>query len=124
MEKDVCLRLKADILQINRCKTRVSDLKGSFDYLSNGLELAGNKIRLRILFLLYEESRLCVCDLSDILGMTISSISQHLRKMKDRELIRSNKEGQTVYYSLTNEYENLFIPFFNIIEESQTLESA
>lgn len=69
MENISCIRQLADIKQINRCKDRVSELNGSFDYLSNGLELAGNNVRLKILFLLYEEKQLCVCDLSDILGM-------------------------------------------------------
>jgi len=66
-----CIRQQADIKQINRCKDRVSELNSSFDYLSNGLELAGNNVRLKILFMLYEEKRLCVCDLSDILEVLL-----------------------------------------------------
>lgn len=93
MDNTSCIRQQADIKQINRCKERVSELHGSFDYLSNGLELAGNNVRLKILFLIYEEKRLCVCDLSDILGMTISAISQHLRKLKDRKLIETERRG-------------------------------
>ncbi|WP_431217102.1 ArsR family transcriptional regulator [Puia sp. P3] len=45
--------------------------------------LAGNEVRLKILHLLEEEKELCPCDLSDMLGMSIPAISQHLRKMKD-----------------------------------------
>ena len=89
MENNSCIRQQADIEQINRCKDTVSELNESFDYLANGLSLVGNSVRLKILYLLFEEKRLCVCDLSDILGMNISAISQHLRKMKDRNLIRN-----------------------------------
>ncbi len=110
-------------MQINRCKDRVSELNGSFDYLSNGLELAGNNVRLKILFLLYEEKQLCVCDLSDILGMTISSVSQHLRKLKDRKLIETERQAQTIFYSLTNEYKNLLEPFFIILDENKILDT-
>ena len=97
MDNNSCIRQQADIKQINRCKDRVSELNGSFDYLSNGLELAGNNVRLKILFLLYEEKRLCVCDISDILGMTISAVSQHLRKLKDRKLIETEQKHKPFF---------------------------
>ncbi|MCC9070958.1 MAG: metalloregulator ArsR/SmtB family transcription factor [Flavobacterium circumlabens] len=119
MDNTSCIRQQADIKQIIRCKERVSELHVSFDYLSNGLELAGNKVRLRILFLLYEEKRLCVCDLSDILGMTISAVSQHLRKLRDRNLIVTERESQTIFYSLTKEYENMLNPFFKILDNNK-----
>jgi len=122
MANNSCIRQQADIKQINRCKDRVSELNGSFDYLSNGLELAGNDVRLKILFLLYEEKQLCVCDLSDILGMTISAVSQHLRKLKDRKLIVTERQAQTIFYSLTNEYKILLEPFFKILEENKIVE--
>jgi len=114
-----CIRLQADLKQINRCKDRVSELNDMFDYLSNGLELAGNNVRLKIFYLVYKEKRLCVCDLSDILGMTISAVSQHLRKMKDRGLILTDREAQTIFYSLTKEYEKLLKPFFKILDENK-----
>ncbi len=123
MDNTSCIRQKADIKQINRCKERVSELHGSFDYLSNGLELTGNNVRLKILFLLYEEKRLCVCDLSDILGMTISAISQHLRKLKDRKLIETEREAQTIFYSLTKEYEKMLEPFFKVLDDNKILET-
>lgn len=119
MNNNSCIRQQADIKQITRCKGRVSELNGSFDYLSAGLELAGNNVRLKILFLLYEENRLCVCDLSDILGMTVSAISQHLRKLKDRKLIQSEKEAQTIFYSLTEEYEKMLRLFFKILDDNK-----
>lgn len=119
MSINSCIRKQADIKQINRCKDRFLELNGSFDYLSNGLELAGNHVRLRILFFLFEEKRLCVCDISDILGMTISAVSQHLRKLKDRKLIITEREAQTIFYSLTKEYEKMLKPFFKILDENK-----
>lgn len=123
MGKNSCIRQQADIEQINRCKDRVLELNDSFDYLSNGLELAGNTVRLKILFLLYEEKRLCVCDISDVLGMTISAVSQHLRKLKDRNLVETDREAQTIFYSLTKEYEKLLKPFFKILDENKVIEA-
>lgn len=123
MDTNICIRQQADIKQILRCKDRVAELYGSFDYLSNGLELVGNKVRLKMLFMLYEEKRLCVCDLSDILGMTISAVSQHLRKLKDRKIIQSDREAQTIFYSLTKDYEKMLKPFFKILSDNKILET-
>lgn len=124
MDKISCIRLQADIKQINRCKGRISELNDSIDYLSNSLELAGNNVRMKILFLLYEENQLCVCDLSDILGMSISAVSQHLRKLKDRKLIKMERQAQTIFYSLTKEYENLLKPFFIILARNEIFEAV
>jgi len=124
MENNSCIRQQADFDQINRCKNTVTELSESFDYLANGLSLVGNSVRLKILYLLYEEKRLCVCDLSDVLGMNISAISQHLRKMKDRNLLETEREAQTIFYSLTDEYENLLHPFFKILDKNKILETT
>lgn len=123
MENNSCIRQQADIEQINRCKDTVSELNESFEYLANGLSLVGNNVRLKILYLLFEEKRLCVCDLSDILGMNISAISQHLRKMKDRNLLETEREAQTIFYSLTVEYSTLLNPFFEILDKNKILET-
>jgi len=123
MENNSCIRQKADIEQITRCKDTVSELNESFDYLANGLSLVGNSVRLKILYLLFEEKRLCVCDLSDILGMNVSAISQHLRKMKDRNLLETHREAQTIFYSLSAEYEKMLNPFFGILNRNKILET-
>ncbi|ADF53691.1 MULTISPECIES: ArsR/SmtB family transcription factor [Flavobacteriaceae] len=123
MKNNSCIRQQADIEQINRCKKTVSELNESFDYLANGLSLVGNNVRLKILYLLFEEKRLCVCDLSDILEMNISAISQHLRKMKDRNLLETERDAQTIFYSLTPEYSTLLNPFFEILDKNKVLET-
>jgi DNA-binding transcriptional ArsR family regulator len=124
MNNNSCIRQQADIQQINRCKDTVSELNETFDYLSNGLSLVGNNVRLKILYLLYAEKRLCVCDLSDILAMNISAISQHLRKLKDRNLIETEREAQTIFYSLTTAYKKLLNPFFVILDKNNILETV
>ena len=123
MENNSCIRQQADIEQINRCKETVLELNETFDYLANGLSLVGNSVRLKILYLLFEEKKLCVCDLSDILEMNISAISQHLRKMKDRNLLQTERDAQTIFYSLTPEYSTLLNPFFEILDKNKVLET-
>jgi len=117
-----CIRVFADINQIKDCKEKIRHVDSAVEHLANSLSLAGNSVRLKILFLLQEEGQLCVCDLSDILGMNISAISQHLRKLKDGKIIASKKTGQTIFYSLTDEYTNIFKPIFKLITDNKILE--
>ena len=111
----VCKRIFADSGQINNCREVIRENHGTFADLSQIVALAGNEVRLKILFLLNQESELCPCDLSDILDMTIPAVSQHLRKLKDGGVIKSRKSGQTVFYSICTSQLPLHKPFFSII---------
>jgi DNA-binding transcriptional ArsR family regulator len=122
MKQNTCIRVFADINQINACKEKLSHVHESAEYLANSLSLAGNGVRLKILFLLQEEGQLCVCDLSDILRMNISAISQHLRKLKDGKIITSKKTGQTIFYSMSTEFASIFKPIFKLITDNKILE--
>ena len=95
-----CVRVFADQEQIRQCTEKINHAGPVFDRLAQVLDLAGNANRLKIIYLLRQESNLCVCDLSEILGLTIPAVSQHLRKLKDGQLIQARKVGQTVFYSL------------------------
>jgi DNA-binding transcriptional ArsR family regulator len=117
MESNKCIRLYADPVQINECKKKLKANTIFFSQLSKVLELAGNEVRLKILFLLEEESRLCPCDISDILGMSIPAVSQHLRKLKDGNVIEARREGQTIYYSLKEEHLKILKPFFKYLNQ-------
>lgn len=112
---DSCIRLAANKAQIKKCKEKVGLLSASFEALSQILDLAGNEVRLKILFLIDEENELCPCDLSDILGMSIPAISQHLRKLKDGNVVKSRKDGQTIYYSIKDDQMNILKPFLKHI---------
>ncbi len=122
MKNSSCIRVFADSAQIEGCKAKIKDVDQPVEQLANALNLAGNGVRLKILYLLHQEKRLCVCDLSDILEMNISAISQHLRKLKDGRVIQSKKTGQTVFYTLQPAYQTLLAPFFRLIDHKQILE--
>ncbi|HQS22878.1 MAG: transcriptional regulator [Sphingobacteriia bacterium 24-36-13] len=116
-----CIREKANQMQIQDCRSIIYGGKDSFLQLSALLSLAGNEVRLKILYLLDREKELCPCDLSDILGMTVPAISQHLRKMKDGHLIEFRKEGQTIFYFLKSDSLSLLTPFFSIINQENLI---
>ncbi len=125
MNDNTCIRQFADLEQINNCKGKLKAAQKSFGSLSNILALAGNEMRLKIIYLLEEERELCPCDLADILGMSIPAVSQHLRKLKDGNIVETRKEGQTIYYSLTQENLKILKPFFKHINvQTQKLETV
>ena len=65
--------------------------------------LFGDSTRLRILYVLFE-SELCVCDIAVLLGLTQSAISHQLRALKSARLVKSRREGKTVFYSLADDH--------------------
>lgn len=106
MENFNCIRQEANIEQIKKCRVALAEKSTSIDELSEHLLLAGNAVRLKILYLLHLEKKLCVCDLSDILQMSIPAVSQHLRKLKDRKMIYTQRSGQIIFYALHRETED------------------
>ena len=63
----------------------------------------GDSTRIRILFVLFE-AEVCVCDLAQALGMTQSAISHQLRILKQSRLVKSRREGKSIFYSLADEH--------------------
>jgi ArsR family transcriptional regulator len=57
--------------------------------------------RLAIMYSLKEGER-SVGDLADELGISVHNMSQNLRILRQAQLVRTRKEGQTVYYSISN----------------------
>ena len=114
-----CIRVYADVDQINQCKQDIEKVEESVSRLAKALNLAGNEVRLKILFLLEKESKMCPCDLSDILNMTVPAISQHLRKLKDAGLVETKKVGQTIFYSISESNTNILNPIFKLLESKK-----
>ena len=90
-EDKTCIRVYADEHRLNLCAEKLNSAETMIQELSQVLSLAGSETRLKILYLLEEEGELCVCDLSDVLQMTMSAVSQQLRKLKDGGIIQSKK---------------------------------
>jgi DNA-binding transcriptional ArsR family regulator len=85
--------------------------------LADVLNLAGNAVRLKILYLLTQENELCPCDLSDILSMTVPAVSQHLKKLKDAGIVTTKKSGQTIFYSVEGQSQRIIssvLDLFNL----------
>ncbi|MFL1894790.1 ArsR/SmtB family transcription factor [Aquimarina sp. 2-A2] len=111
-----CTRAEADHKQLLNCKTVIDGMTNDFDKITKLLSISGNEVRLKILFLLNMEKELCPCDLADILGMSVPAVSQHIRKMKDADIISSRREGQTLYYSLNEDETDILDSIFKSIQ--------
>lgn len=62
-----------------------------------------DRARLKILFALRNDEELCVCDVAHVLGVSVSTASHHLRKLRDLKLLKYRNDGKMAYYSLRNE---------------------
>ncbi|MCJ8163217.1 metalloregulator ArsR/SmtB family transcription factor [Pontibacter sp. E15-1] len=119
MEEDkACIRVYADKERLEACTQKLLAAQEHIQRLSQVLSLAGSETRLQILYLLEEEGELCVCDISDVLQMTMPAVSQQLRKLKDAHIIKSKKVGQTVFYSLKDEHLEIIRPLFQHIQRA------
>ena len=61
----------------------------------------GDSTRIRILFVL-SSAEVCVCDLARVLNMTQSAISHQLRILKQNKVVKSRREGKSIFYSLAD----------------------
>ncbi len=71
--------------------------------LSGVFKIMGDKTRIRLLWAI-DNSEMCVGDLAYLLNMTKSAVSHQLKVLKDAKLIKSEKRGKNVYYSLNDHH--------------------
>ena len=71
-------------------------------------KIMGDPTRLKLLKAL-DQSELCVSDLALIVAMSRSAVSHQLKALKSAKLVKSRKEGKTVYYSLDDDHVHALI---------------
>lgn len=64
------------------------------------LKVIAEENRLRILCIL-KGGEQCVCNIIENIGLSQSLVSHHLKKLKEAGLVKDNKKGLWVHYSLT-----------------------
>ncbi|MCC7307694.1 MAG: winged helix-turn-helix transcriptional regulator [Acidobacteria bacterium] len=97
--------------------TRALKSDAAFRLLADTFKALGDSTRIRIAFALSREE-LCVCDLSNLLGVSQSVVSHSLRVLRDMQLVKFRKEGKIAYYTLDDEHiEHLLDEGFRHVEE-------
>ena len=66
------------------------------------LKALADKSRLRIINMLGIKS-MCVCEITQVLKLSQSTVSGHLRVLKEAELVEDEKDGLWVEYRLNRE---------------------
>jgi len=66
----------------------------------------GDKTRFRIVKML-EVKPMCVCEIKDIIGSSMSTISNHLKILKEAGIVRFSKEDKYINYELTTKNEKV-----------------
>ena len=107
--------MKKDFAEKETCESIVTD-KGALDSIKESLyeeevinrlaqifKALADPTRLKIIYVL-SKSPLCVCDIANLLDMTQSAISHHLRLLRNLRLVKFKKEGKMAIYSLDDEH--------------------
>lgn len=92
------LHVHEDIIRAVTSKMPDEDMLFS---LAELFKIFGDSTRIKILYVLFE-SEMCVCDIAQLLHMSQSAISHQLRVLKQSQLVKSRRDGKTVFYSLAD----------------------
>ena len=66
-------------------------------------KVVGDETRMKILCAISTDE-LCVNDIASALDMTKSAVSHQLRLLKDEGLVKSRRDGKTIFYSIADEH--------------------
>jgi len=94
-----CETFQLDPAKIRRLEPTLKRTEG----LAEVFAILADGTRTKILFALSQEE-LCVCDLAGLLGLSVSTVSHHLRLLRTARLVRYRKEGRMVHYRLSDDH--------------------
>lgn len=83
------------------------------------LKAVADTNRLKILACL-KKGEVCVCDFTDVLGISQPAVSQHLRKLKEAGIIKERKVGTWKHYRISEDQTKLMQNMLTFIEEDWT----
>ena len=87
-------------------------------------KVLGDETRLRITNLIYHH-KLCVCELVEILDLSQPKISKHIARLRQIDLVNTERNEQYIYYSMNKEdlfYNNIIEDIMNNLKENETLQ--
>jgi ArsR family transcriptional regulator len=87
----------------------ITPLNGDTNLIISGFHAISDPLRLQVMELL-RDKELCVCELCEILDVSQSKLSFHLKTLKDANLIIPRQEGRWIYYRLN-------LPQFVVLEQ-------
>lgn len=101
-DKQVCIGHFAKEDLLNEISQSLKCEEG-LDFLCSIFKAMGDPSRLKIIYIL-SKSPLCVCDIADLLDMTQSLVSHHLRTLRNLNLVKFKRQGKQIIYSLDDDH--------------------
>ena len=96
----VCEIFSFNEVLVTRIKKQIAGLEGLADI----FKVLGDETRARIVYALSQADQLCVCDIAQIVGLSLPAVSHHLRVLRELDIARARKEGKLVFYSLADDH--------------------
>ena len=87
---------------VEKVRSRLPDDGVLYD-LADQFRIFADSSRVKILYALYE-SELCVGAITQALGMTQSAVSHQLRLLRNAHLVKTRREGKSIFYSLDDDH--------------------
>lgn len=101
-QKDTCQIFCYDEEKVNRIQRDLQavDISG----IAQMLKAIADENRAKITYALCQDEALCVCDIANIIGITVANTSHHLRTLHKQGVVKFRKDGKLAFYSLDDEY--------------------
>ena len=77
--------------------------------------------RIRILYLIYTNGKMCISDIERSLDFTQSKASRHVSFLRNSGLLNQEKYDQWVYYAIKEEYMGIIPQIFTYLENDNVI---
>ena len=102
INKDTCEIYCYDEEKVNRIQGNLQTV--DISSVAQLLKAIADKNRVKITYALCQDDELCVCDIANIIGVTVANASHHLRTLHKQGIVKFRKEGKLAFYSLDDEH--------------------
>lgn len=102
IKKDTCEVYCYDEEKVNRIQGNLQTV--DISSVAQILKAIADKNRVKITYALCQDDELCVCDIANIIGVTVANASHHLRTLHKQGIVKFRKEGKLAFYSLDDEH--------------------
>lgn len=102
IKKDTCEIYCYDEGKVNRIQGNLQTV--DISSVAQMLKAIADENRAKITYALCQDDELCVCDIANIIGVTVANASHHLRTLHKQGIVKFRKEGKLAFYSLDDEH--------------------
>ncbi|CAM3385467.1 ArsR/SmtB family transcription factor [Nosocomiicoccus ampullae] len=113
--KDTCDVYSYDEDKVNQIQSELEneDIKS----VAKLFKAIAEENRAKITFALLNADELCVCDIANVIGVTVANASHHLRTLHNAGIVKFRKEGKLAFYSLDDDHVKTL--FMNALEHGK-----